>query len=410
MSDFLENTQRYLDDAGRRLGLGKDVLRQLMTPHREIKVELTIRRDDGSIGTFRGYRIQHDDSRGPFKGGLRYHPDVDADEVTALASLMTWKTAVVNIPFGGAKGGIECDPKALSQSELQALTRVFVDRIHDVIGERRDIPAPDVNTNAAVMAWIYDQYSKYHGHAPGVVTGKPLSLGGSHGREAATGRGVVIGAQHLLASVGDTLANQRVVVQGFGNVGTWAAHEFTQRGAKVVGVGDVTGGYYAAEGIDVDAAIAHAKKNGSLEGFDGGTHITGEELLVSDCTLLCPAALGDVLTVDNAREVRAKYVIEGANGPTTYEADRILNERGVLVLPDIFANAGGVTVSYFEWVQNLQNFYWTEARVNDELDRILAAAFTNLAHQKRTAGVTFREAAFMVAMGRVADATKVRGV
>lgn len=411
MSSFLENTKRFVEAAARKLSLSQDVTVQLLTPRREVRVELTIPREDGSIGTFTGYRVQHDDSRGPFKGGLRFHPEVDSDEVTALASLMTWKTAVVGVPFGGAKGGISVDPSKLSEHELQQLTRVFVDRIHDVIGDRKDIPAPDVGTNAQVMAWVFDQYAKYHGYAPGVVTGKPVGLGGSLGRESATGRGLVFGTEHLLASEGQTLAGKRAVVQGFGNVGTWAARDLAAKQVDIVGIGDVSGGYVNPEGIDVEAAIAYVKAHRTLEGFPGARDKVGaDELLTVDCDILVPAALGGVITKDNAKDIRAKWIAEGANGPTSPEADEILAKRGIEVLPDIYANAGGVTVSYFEWVQNLQSFYWTEDRVTEELSRIMWRSFEELVSARKKHGGSYREAAFLLGIGRVAEATRMRGL
>ncbi len=409
-SSFLENTQRYVETAAKTLDLSRDMTLQLMTPHREVRVELNIVRDDGSVGTFTGYRVQHDNSRGPFKGGLRYHHHVDSQEVTALASLMTWKTAVADVPYGGAKGGISVDASTLSIDEKQRLTRVFVDRIHDIIGDRVDIPAPDMNTDGQTMAWIFDQYAKYHGYAPGVVTGKPVTLGGSLGRESATGRGLVYGAIELLAHDGTSLAGKTAVVQGFGNVGTWAARDLVANGATVVGISDVSGGYANRAGIDVEAAIAHVKAHRSLEGFTGADKIPGDEVLVLECDLLVPAALSGVLHEANAREVRAKYVLEGANGPTTAEADAIFAQRGVTVLPDIYANAGGVTVSYFEWVQNMQHFYWDEDRVNAELRRTMAKAFASLVEVRKQHRGTYRDAAFVLGLGRVAHATRLRGL
>lgn len=410
MGTFLENTDRYVEQATKTLGLSRDVTLQLRTPQREVRVELNIVRDDGTIGTYTGYRVQHDDSRGPYKGGLRYHHHVDAAEVTALASLMTWKTAVVNVPFGGAKGGIAVDARQHSEAELQRLTRCFVDRIHDIIGEKRDIPAPDMNTNARVMAWIFDQYAKYHGHCPGVVTGKPVGIGGSLGREVATGRGLVMGAEHMLASHGELLAGKRVAIQGFGNVGTAAAKDFIAKGALVVGIGDLSGGYLNPRGIDVGAALEHVHKHRTLAGFEGALAVPGEALIASDCDIFVPAALEGVLTKHNAAEVRAKYLVEGANGPTDPEADAIFASRGVHVLPDIYANAGGVTVSYFEWVQNLGHYYWDEARVTSELARIMKQAYEDIREVAQKERCSLREAAFVLGVGRVAQATNLRGV
>jgi len=410
MSDFLENTKHYVERAAKVLELPKDVTMQLETPHREVKVEITIRRDNGEVGTFTGFRVQHDNARGPFKGGLRYHHHVDAEEVQALASLMTWKTAVVNVPFGGAKGGIAVRAQELSAGERQQLTRVFTDRIHDIIGPHTDIPAPDVNTDGQVMAWIFDQYTKYHGYAPGVVTGKPVALGGSMGRVAATGRGVIYALEEYLATQNEHLAGKRLVVQGFGNVGTWAARDAVAGGAKVVGIADISGGYVRADGIDVEAAIAYAAEKGSLEGFTGGDKVSGKDILLTECDVLVPAALSGVIHAQNARDVQAKIIVEGANGPTTHEADTILEERGIVVIPDIYANAGGVTVSYFEWTQNMQHFYWEEERVNQELRRVMKRAFGDLRDLVRKHQVSFRTAAFVLGVGRVERATAMRGL
>ena len=408
--NMLGAVKYYFDRAAKVVDLPTDVGTQLKTPHREVRVECNIQLDNGEIGTFIGYRVQHDDARGPFKGGLRYHQEVDAEEVTALAELMTWKTAVIDVPFGGAKGGITVDATKLSFPEQQRLTRKFVDGIHDVIGDKKDIPAPDVNTNSQTMAWIFDQYAKYRGYVPGVVTGKPVSLAGSLGREAATGRGCVFATEELLASLNEPMKDKRVIVQGFGNVGSWAARLYATLGAKVVGIADISGGYVNPEGIDVEAAIAHVKAERNLGGFDGARSIDGEALLVEDCDILVPAALGGVLNKDNAADVRAKIIVEGANGPTTPEADEIFHRRGIHVLPDIYANAGGVTVSYFEWAQNMQHFYWDEDHVNAELRRKMQRGFAALHETGKQHGCDFRTAAFIVAVQRVWEATKLRGL
>ncbi|MGE0787014.1 MAG: Glu/Leu/Phe/Val dehydrogenase [Sandaracinaceae bacterium] len=409
-SHALENANQYFDHAAQILGLTQDVSTQLRTPHRQVKTECTIRMDDGSIGTFVGYRVQHDNSRGPFKGGLRYHFDVDDQEVMALAQLMTWKTAVVGVPFGGAKGGISCDTTKLSESELQRLTRRFVDGIHEIIGEKTDIPAPDMYTNPQVMAWFFDQYTKYQGYAPGVVTGKPISLGGSLGRTQATGRGCLFACQNLLAALGQSLEGKKVVVQGFGNVGSWAARLFAEQGATIVGIADISGGYVNADGIDVDDAVAYTDKHRTLERWKGGDRVDGTAILTTPCDILIPAALGGVLTKEVAAEVQASIVVEGANGPTTPEADAVFEKRGVHVIPDIYANAGGVTVSYFEWTQNLQNFYWEESKVNDELQRIMKNAFASLWDTARSKHISLRMAAYVQGVGRVYEATQLRGV
>ena len=404
-----ETTKIFLHQAFETLNIDGELEQLLTTPSRTLEVEMTIRMDDGSIGHFVGYRIQHDDSRGPFKGGLRYHPEVDHDEVLSLASLMTWKTAVVDVPFGGAKGGIRVDPSKLSTRERERLTRRFVQQIREFVGPHRDIPAPDVNTNAETMGWFFDEYSKFHGFAPAVVTGKPVALHGSQGRESATGRGCMYALRETLAAAGEGIEDKRVVVQGFGNVGSWAARLLADRGAKVLAVSDVRGGIFAGDGLDVDAVLGHARETGSVVDFPGAESISNDDLLVCDCDVLVPAALGHVITRHNAPHVKAKYVLEGANGPCTAEADQILEDRGVVCIPDIYANAGGVTVSYFEWVQNLQNFSWDEERVNAELDKVMTKAHRGLRAVMEEYGVSMRRAAFVKALNAVKQATLMRG-
>lgn len=406
----LDNANYYFDHAAKILDFSSDVALQLRTPHRQVKVECNIQMDDGTIGTYVGFRVQHDNARGPFKGGLRYHHEVDDQEVTALAQLMTWKTSVVGVPYGGGKGGITCDATKLSAGETQRLTRRFVDGIYEVIGPTTDIPAPDMYTNAQTMAWIFDQYAKYRGYAPGVVTGKPVELGGSLGRSSATGRGCLYACQNLLDVLGDSLEGKRVVIQGFGNVGGWAAKLFAEQGAKIVGISDISGGYVNPEGIDVDGALSYSMANRGLEGFTGGDAIDGDAILVHDCDILIPAALGGVLTKENAGDISAQIIVEGANGPTEPEADEILIKKGKYVIPDIYANAGGVTVSYFEWAQNMQHFYWGEDKVNDELRRIMKLAFDALWHETKSRDISMRMAAYCVGVGRVAKATALRGV
>jgi glutamate dehydrogenase (NAD(P)+) len=409
--EALEATRYYFDKAAKLLELPDDVSLQLKTPHREVRVECNIELDDGSIGTYIGFRVQHDNARGPFKGGLRYHHEVDAAEVTALATLMTWKTAVVNVPFGGAKGGIACKPWEMSQPELQRLTRKFVDGIYEIIGNKSDIPAPDMYTNAQVMAWIFDQYGKYRGYEPGVVTGKPVEMAGSLGRNSATGRGCVYATLELLGALGEKVEGQRVVIQGFGNVGSWAGKILQDLGAKVVGISDITGGYVNPEGIDCHAAAEYVKNSEThnLEGF-GAEKIDGAAILTYDCDILIPAALGGQLTKDNANDIRAKIIVEGANGPTTPEADEIFIDKGIHVIPDIYANAGGVTVSYFEWVQNMQHFYWEEDRVNAELHKIMKKSFGSLYGISNKHKCDLRTAAFVLGVGRVWEATRLRGL
>ncbi len=409
MSQY-ETTVRYFDHAANLMGLSKNMQALLLIPERELKVQVTLERDNGEIGTFIGYRMQHNSARGPMKGGLRYHHEVDADEVRALATLMTWKTAVVNIPYGGAKGGISLNPQELSQGELERVTRKFVDAIHDIVGPDSDIPAPDMGTNAQVMAWFMSQYQKYHGFNPACVTGKPLELHGSEGREEATGRGVATLTAALLERVKQPVAGATVAIQGFGNVGSFAAQFLQAKGMKVVAVSDKDGGIYNPQGLDVPALLQFAHDHASVREFPGGEPITNEKLLTCAVDVLIPAALGGVLTKDNARDVRARYIVEAANNPTVIDADAIFEQRKMLVLPDILANAGGVTASYFEWVQNRQHFRWDLTRVRTELDRILLESFEKvwkIAEDKR---VSLRTAAYLLGIGRVGRATVLAGI
>ncbi len=410
MSNAFANVNRYFTKAAQVLQLSPEVAEQLMTPFRELRVECSIRMDDGKIRTFVGYRVQHDNSRGPFKGGLRYSPDVDIDEVRALASLMTWKTAVVGIPFGGAKGGICVDPSQLSPGELERLTRRFVQGIHLVIGDNVDIPAPDVNTNSQVMAWFMDEYNKFHGFHPGVVTGKPVDMFGSLGRDEATGRGVLIATEEYLRTQEKKISDATYVVQGFGNVGSHSARLIHERGGKVVAIGDHTASYYDPEGIHIPAALAYVKEKKVLAGWTGAPSIPRDEILYQECDVLIPAALGGVITSENADRLKCRVIIEGANGPTTPEADDILHARGVVIVPDIYANAGGVTVSYFEWVQNIQQFYWEELRVRTELEKIMRRSFADLYATAQSHRIDLRTAAFVVAIQKVAKATAQRGI
>ncbi len=405
-----EATNRYFHRAADLLKLNDRARHSLLTPYREIKVECSFVRDNGNLATYVGYRVQHDTSRGPMKGGIRYHPQVDPDEVNALASLMTWKTAVVDLPYGGAKGGIAVDPKQLSPRELQRLTRVFTQKLTDVIGPTTDIPAPDMGTNAQTMGWIVDEYSKFKGHTPGVVTGKPIELGGSLGRESATGRGVLLAAECLFEDMGKKVSDFTYAVQGFGNVGSWAAKLVHAAGGKVVAVADVSGAVRNKAGLDIPALAAHAAKNKGVAGFPGAETFPGEEVLFEPVDVIIPAALGDVLTAKTADKVKAKIVLEGANHPTDIEADAILQKMGVTMLPDIYANAGGVTVSYFEWVQNLQQFRWDEEQVNTALRKTMRTAFADLKRVKEQHNCDWRTAAFTLAVGRVAAASALRGV
>jgi len=404
-----ESTSRYFHRAADLLGLKDDLRTGLLTPYREIKVECNLRRDDGSLATYVGYRVQHDPSRGPMKGGIRYHPQVDPDEVTALASLMTWKTAVVDLPFGGAKGGIAVDPKTLSIGELERLTRIFTQKLADVIGPSTDIPAPDMGTNAQTMAWIFDEYAKFRGYAPAVVTGKPIELGGSLGRDAATGRGLLFAAECLFESLGHRVADFTYAIQGFGNVGSWAARLLHEAGGRITAVADAGGAVRNPKGIDIPALQSHSRTYGSVQGFPGAEPFTPETIFLEPVDVLVPAALGDVLTAANAGGVQAKYILEGANHPTDLDADALFNARGLTVLPDIYTNAGGVTVSYFEWAQNIQQFRWDEERVNTELRKTLRRAFAEMKAVKEQHRCDWRTAAFVLAVERVAQAARLRG-
>jgi len=392
--------------------LSPRVEKLLVTPQRQMKVELAIQLDNGSIEVYDGYRVQHNGARGPFKGGIRYHPQADDDEVNALASLMTWKTAVVGIPFGGGKGGVTVDPATLTPGELQRLTRKFVDQIHMIIGPNLDIPAPDVNTNSQTMAWIADQYSKYHGFEPGVVTGKPLELYGSKGREEATGRGVALCAEWVLRDLERPVEGATFAVQGFGNVGSWTARILASRGAKLVAVGDHAAYLKNPEGFDVEALAehVHGSPEHSVKGFPGAEESSAEELFAMDVDVLVPAALGGVITDEVARTIRAKVLVEGANGPTVPSAHRLLVDQGVVVVPDILANAGGVTVSYFEWVQNTQRFYWEVDEVNRKLETQLRKAYDEVRELAKRRSLDLRTAAFIVAIREVGKATVLRGI
>lgn len=406
----VEAARRYFHQAADHMGLSQNMRRLLLTPKREVKVQIAMERDNGEIGTFIGYRVQHDDARGPMKGGLRYHPEVDADEVVTLAQLMTWKTAVVNIPYGGAKGGIAVDINHLSRGELERITRRFIDATHDMIGPDKDIPAPDMGTNAQVMAWAVNQYEKYHGFSPACITGKPLELHGSQGREEATGRGVVIVTEAVLKQLKRSLAGSTVALQGFGNVGSFAARFLHEAGAKVLGVTDVAGGVWNPEGLDIPALLRWVADHKGVDGFPGCDAISNDELLRADVDLLVPAALGGVVTEEVAKEMRAKILVEAANNPTRAEADEILQKRNVVVVPDILANAGGVTVSYFEWVQNRQHFNWDLARVRKELDRVMVDSFDRVWTIAQEKNVSLRTAAYIIGIGRVGRATVLGGI
>lgn len=407
----LESTELYFNRAADELELSTNVRRLLLVPKREIQVQVPVERDNGEIATYIGYRVQHDDSRGPMKGGLRFHPDVDLDEVRSLAALMTWKTALVNLPYGGAKGGMAIDPRTLSHRELEAVTRRFIDGIHHVIGPDIDIPAPDMGTNDRVMAWIMNQYNKYHGFSPACVTGKPVEMHGIPGREEATGRGVGIVTFKLLSRLGRKPAQTRVAIQGFGNVGSHAAKFLHEAECRIVAVSDLSGAYYCPEGLDIPHVLRHAmQQEGSLAGYIEAERISNDDLLKLDVDMLIPAALGGVITKENVAGIRAPIIVEAANSPVLIDADRELEARGTTVLPDILANAGGVTVSYFEWVQNRQHYKWGLGRVRQELDHVMSEAFEQVWELSTQRKVSLRTAAFMIGIGRVGRATVLGGI
>lgn len=405
-----ESTSLYFNQAADKLKMAEWMRKLLITPKREVTVQVAFERDNGDVETVLGYRVQHDNARGPMKGGLRYHPAVDLDEVRSLASLMTWKTAVTELPYGGAKGGIAIDPKTLSKKELERLTRCFVDQIHEIVGPDTDIPAPDMGTNHEVMSWFRNQWEKYHGFNPAVITGKPVEEYGAKGREEATGRGVGILAVKLLKRINVRPDQCRTAIQGFGNVGSHAAKFLFEAAFPVVAVSDLSGAYYNPDGLNINELWSYSLKNGGrLDGFQGAEKLPAEALLELDVDLLIPAALGDVITKNNAAKIRAKTIIEAANGPIDPEADAILSFKNIMILPDILANAGGVTVSYFEWVQNRQHYRWTLDRVRQELDKTLSDAFENVWQQSANSDVSLRTAAFMLAISRVQRATELAG-
>jgi len=405
----LEIANHWFDVAKERLDLADDLATVVRTSYREVQVQLPIKLPDGKIHVFSGFRVQHNGARGPYKGGIRYHPEVDLDEVRALAALMSWKTAIVGVPYGGAKGGINVPARELEAPELEKLTRSFMDKIDRVIGPTRDIPAPDVNTNAQVMAWMMDEYGKLHGHTPACVTGKPIALGGSYGREAATGRGVVYCFREAAPQLNLTPPETRVAIQGFGNVGSWAARILQHLGCKVVAVSDHTGAVRSEEGVDCDDLRRHVDEGGELGQYDKADQISTEDFLSTECEVFIPAALGGMIHADNAHMLNTRCVIEGANSPTTPKADEILAERDVMVIPDVLANAGGVVVSYFEWVQNLQHFRWDEREVNDKLGTIMRRAYREVTSRAKEDDVSLRTAAYELGIERVVEAAKTRG-
>jgi glutamate dehydrogenase (NAD(P)+) len=406
-----EVVERYFQRAAERLDLREDVAAVLRSSYREVQVQIPVTLSDDKIHVFAGYRVQHNGARGPYKGGVRFHPEVDLNEVRALAELMTWKTAIVGIPYGGAKGGVNVDPHQLNSSELEAVARSFMNKVEKVLGPTRDIPAPDVGTNAQTMAWLMDEYGKLHGHTPACVTGKPIALEGSYGRASATGRGVVYMYREAAPKLDLTPSDTRFVLQGFGNVGSWVARIMQQLGARLVAVSDASGAIRAENGIDAEELARHATDGGRVADFeaDGVESISPIELLETDCEVFIPAALGGMIHNGNADRLRCRMVVEGANSPTTPAASDILDDKGVLVVPDVMANAGGVVVSYFEWVQNLQHFRWDEREVNDRLGRIMRKAFREVSARGREDGVSLRVAAFEVGIERVVEAAATRG-
>lgn len=407
----LEMARKQLESVAGLINIDEDILKVLMKTKRELTVNFPVRMDDGGIQMFTGYRIQHNVNRGPAKGGIRYHPDVDLEEVCALAMWMTWKAAVLNIPYGGAKGGVKCNPKKMSLGELERLTRRYTWEIAFMIGPDSDIPAPDVYTNAQTMAWIMDTYSILKGYSvPGVVTGKPIELGGSLGRIEATGRGCMLSLVRAAQVLNMDLNGAKCVVQGFGNVGGVAAKLMSDLGVKIVGVSDSTGGVYSPKGLDIAALTMHKCDNNSVQNFPGGDNVTNEELLELPCDILCPSALAGVITDKNAPRIKAKVIVEGANGPTTPEADDILYDKNTMVVPDILANAGGVTVSYFEWVQNIQELLWSEEEVNHRLEQKMFRSFDEVYRLSVDKKVNMRMAALAMGVNRVVQATKLRGI
>lgn len=399
MYNAFENFRKTVADAAGKMKMPENDYITFLYPERELKVSFPVKMDNGKIRVFEGYRVQHSTLRGPAKGGFRYHPDVDENEVRALAAWMTFKCAVVGIPYGGGKGGVTVDPKELSKSELERMTRKFTESIMPIVGPYKDIPAPDVNTNGEIMGWFMDEYSRLIGiNSPAVVTGKPIQLGGSLGRVEATGRGVMIVTRELYKKLGKDIKDARIVVQGFGNVGGNAARFLHELGAKIIGISDVNGGYYNKDGLDLTNLAKGSKK------------ITNAELLELDCDVLIPAALENQINGKNAAKIKAKYIVEGANGPTTVEADSILESRGITIVPDILANAGGVACSYFEWVQNLANYYWTESEVNTKLNEIMCRAFEDVYAMHLTQKSSLRAAAYMTALKKLVDIQKIRGI
>ena len=403
--------QRQFDEAAEAMNLDPAMREVLRVPQRELITSFPVRMDNGTVRVFTGFRVQHNITRGPAKGGLRYHPAVNLDEVKALAMWMSWKTALMGIPFGGAKGGVICDPRQLSQNELERLTRRFATEISLLVGPQSDIPAPDVGTNAQTMAWFMDTLSMHQGFStPAVITGKPVSVGGSEGRAEATGRGVATVAVRALDQLGIAPSEATVTVQGFGNVGSVSAMLLQRAGCRVVGVCDVEGAVWNPAGLDIPSLLDHVRTSGSVVGFAGSSAVGAHEVLIAECTVVVPAALEGQITPKVAQRMQCKLIVEGANGPTTPDADTVLKERGILLVPDILANAGGVVVSYFEWVQNLQAFFWEEEDINRRLEDLMRRAYDTVQDVAVSKQVTLRQAAYSLAVGKVAEATQVRGI
>jgi len=411
MMNVWDVARKQLANVAEKMNLESWIYNKLRECKRSLIVSIPIRMDSGDVSVFEGYRVQHNLDRGPAKGGIRIHPQVNLDEVKALSMWMSWKCAVVNIPYGGAKGGICCDPSKLSLKELEHLVRRYTSEIGIIIGPEKDIPAPDVNTNAQIMAWVMDTYSMNVGYsAPSVVTGKPVSIGGSAGRPEATGRGIAIIVDKLLEKISQNIENTRIIVQGFGNVGGVFCDIISKAGAKIIGVSDVSGGLYNKKGINIEALKKYVAETGFIKGFKGCDAVSNDELLELECDILVPAALENQITNKNASKIKAKFIVEGANGPTTPPADEILQDKGIVVVPDILANAGGVTVSYFEWVQNLQSLFWSYEQINNTLLKIMMKAFDEVWAIKEEKKYPTRLAAYVLAVGRVAEAVRLRGI
>jgi len=403
--------QKQLEDVAKLIGLDDNILERLKYPRKSLIVSMPVKMDNGKVKTFMGYRVQHDLAMGPSKGGIRYSPEVDLGEVSALAMWMTWKCSLMNLPFGGAKGGVCCSPEGMSEGELERLTRRYTTEILPMIGPEKDIPAPDMYTNEKTMAWIMDTYSNHYGYAiPGVVTGKPIGLGGSLGRIEATGRGVAYCTMYMVEKLGMPSSGLDIAIQGFGNVGSIAARRLDREGHKIIAISDVNGGIYNKEGIDILKLIDFQKKQGTIHGFEGTDFISNEALLELKCDILIPCAVGNVIHKDNADKINCKILVEGANGPTTPEADDILNSKNIVIVPSILANSGGVTVSYFEWVQDIQRLFWPELEVIKKLKILLKKTFNEVYDLSKDRNVNLRTAAMMIGVARVAEAKRLRGL